>query len=57
MARKKKPPPLHVSLHRIQSERNNVALRTEARIAKLLSKSISSEAEDDSIDESKVEKR
>ena len=55
MARKKKPPPLHVSLHRIQLERNNVALRTEAMIAKLLSKSISSEGKYDSIDASKVE--
>ncbi len=54
-ARKKKPPPLHVSLHRIQLERNNVALRTEARIVQLLSKSISSEDEDDSIHASKVE--
>ncbi len=29
MAHKKKPPPLHVSVHRIQLECNNVALRTE----------------------------
>ena len=41
--------------NRIQLERNNVALRTEARIAKLLSKSISSENKYDSIDASKVE--
>ncbi len=44
-----------MSLHRIQLERNNVALRTEARNTKLLSKSFSSEDEYYSIDESKVE--
>ena len=55
MARKKKPLPLHVSLHRIQLERENVKLRTEGRILKLLSKSISYEDENDSIDEGKIE--
>ena len=55
MARKKKPLPLHVSLHRIQLERDNVKLRTEGRILKLLSKLISYEDENDSIDEGKVE--
>ena len=55
MPRKKKPQPLHVSLHRIQLERNNVERRTETRIAKLLSNSISCHDEDDSIDEWKVE--
>ncbi len=30
--RKKRPPPLHVSLHRIEAERANVILRTNNRI-------------------------
>jgi hypothetical protein len=55
MPRKKKPQPLHVSLHRLELERNNVALRTKARIAKLLSNATSCQDEDDSIDEWKVE--
>ncbi len=55
MPRKKKPQPLHVSLHRLELERKNVALRTKIRIAKLLSNSISCQDEDDSIDESIVE--
>jgi hypothetical protein len=35
MVRKKKPPPLQVSLHRIEQERLNVARRTQTRIAAL----------------------
>jgi hypothetical protein len=54
MAQKKKPLPLHVSLHRIELERNNVAQRTKARIAKSRSKPISYQDENDSEDESKV---
>ena len=37
MPSKTKPLPLHVSLHRIEEERRNVALRTNIRIAKLYS--------------------
>ena len=37
MPSKKKPLPLHVSLHRIEEERRNVALRTNIRIAQLYS--------------------
>jgi hypothetical protein len=37
MVRKKQPPPLHVSLHRIEQERLNVARRTQTRIAALCS--------------------
>ena len=37
MPSKKKPLPLHVSLHRIEEERRNVALRTNKRIAQLYS--------------------
>ena len=33
--RKKRPPPLHVSLHRIAAERANVILRTNNRIRSL----------------------
>ncbi len=56
MPPKKKPQPLHVSLHRLELERKNVALRTKARIAKLLSNnSISCQDEDDSVDERKVD--
>ncbi len=37
MLSKTKPLPLHVSLHRIEEERRNVAHRTNIRIAKLYS--------------------
>ena len=36
-AAQKKPLPLHVSLHRIDEERRNVARRTKLRIAQLFS--------------------
>ena len=35
MPPKKKPLPLHVSMHRIQEERRNVEKRTKLRIAEL----------------------
>jgi hypothetical protein len=37
MPSKKKPLPLHVSLHRIDEERRNVDKRTKLRIAQLFS--------------------
>ena len=36
MARKKQPPPLHVSLARIEEERVAAAQRTRTRIAQLM---------------------
>ena len=53
MPPKKRPLPLHVSMHRIQEERRNVEKRTKLRIAELHA-SENSESESESEGESEL---